>query len=121
MKHPDLQIQKKQDDFLEKCSETDKEFHSRIFRVGNAAIHYHRLANSINDDKTLQLYFEEWLEGLPINIRKNMKEKGLQKCKTMLPFTRYLNERSDIGMDEWMKNHLCKEDYTHWSENSAKV
>jgi len=119
MKHPNSQNQKNQDTFLAKCSESDKEYHERIFRIGNATIHYHRLANNIDDDATLQLYFEEWLEGLPVNIRKDMRKKGLGKCKTILPFARYVNERSDIGMDEWMKEHLCEKDYAYYKEVGA--
>jgi hypothetical protein len=40
-----------------------------------------------------------------------MEEKGFEYCKNVLPFTRYVNERSDIGMDDWMKEHLSEDDY----------
>ena len=115
MKHPNPKIQKKQDDFLTKCPENEREVHARIFRLGNATIYYHQLAAATNDE-TLQLYFQEWLEELPVHIRMDMEKKGLENCKSMLPFTRYVNERSDIGMDEWMKEHLSEEDYTYYKK-----
>ena len=31
---------------------------------------------------------------------------------SILPFTRYINDRNDIGMDEWMRNHLTDADYS---------
>ena len=56
----------------------------------------------------------EWLEGLPESIREDAKSKGFEICKTMLPFTRYINERTDLGMDEWMKQHLPDDDYMYY-------
>ena len=35
----------------------------------------------------------------------------------MVPFTRYVNERTDIGMDEWMKDHLSSEDYKNYKKS----
>jgi hypothetical protein len=57
------------------------------------------------------LYFDEWLCGLQENIKDIMRSKGFEGCKTILPFTRYVNERNDVGMDEWMKENLSDEDY----------
>ncbi|MDR1340419.1 MAG: hypothetical protein LBK58_10260 [Prevotellaceae bacterium] len=65
----------------------------------------------------MKLYFNEWLEGLPANIKKDMKLKGFEACKRMFPFTRYVNERQDIGMGEWMKQHLSAEDYEYYTNS----
>jgi protoporphyrinogen oxidase len=54
---------------------------------------------------------------LPANIKKDMKLKGFEACKMMLPFTRYVNERQDIGMGEWMKHHLSAEDYEYYTNS----
>lgn len=115
MKHPDPKYQKNQEDFLKQCPEEQKEFHERFFRIGNAAFVYHQHATSV-PDQVAGKYFQEWLEGLPDNIRRDMQKKGFEACKTMLPFTRYVNERTDIGMDEWMKMHLSNEDYAAWRD-----
>jgi hypothetical protein len=112
MKHPDPKIQNNQDEFLKKCPDKDKEFHARLFRIGNAAYIFHREADTTT--KISEEYFHEWLEGLPDNMKKDMQRKGFEACKSILPFTRYVNERCDIGMDEWMKNHLSEDDFKAW-------
>jgi len=118
MQHPDKKIQKKQADFLSQCPESEREYHASIFRTGNAAIIYHQLANQ-NNDTVLKSYYEEWLEGLPSGIKEEMKKLGFEKCKSILSFTRYVNERNDIGMDEWMKEHLSEKDYAEYISNKS--
>ena len=118
MKHPDPKIQLNQDNFLKECHDDQKEFHARLFRIGNAAFIYHRQASSTN--KFTEEYFHEWVDGLPTNMKTDMEKKGFEACKTMLPFTRYVNERCDIGMDEWMKNHLSDDDFKFWLD-SGKI
>lgn len=110
MKHPNPKIQENQEDFLNRCPDDEKAFHARLFRIGNASYRYHQLAASANG-ADMEKYYHEWLEGLPDNVRAAMKERGFENCKTALPFTRYVNEREDIGMDTWMKEHLSEEDY----------
>lgn len=108
MKHPDEKCNLNQAEFLEKCPPELKEFHARLFRIGNATFCYHQLAS--NSEPTEEYYFE-WLEGLPKNIRKDMKAKGFEGCKGMLSFTRYVNERNDIGLDDFLKENLTIQDY----------
>ena len=62
--------------------------------------------------------FEIWLTGLPENIRNDMKIKGFELCKGVLSFTRYIMEKNDIGMEEWLKNNLTKEDYNEYCKST---
>lgn len=100
MKHPNPKLQSYQEEFLEKCSPKEREYHARLFRYGNAAYIYHQLADVAKNKDSLKLYYEEWLQGLPSYIAVDMKKKGFEQCKSLFPFTRYVNERTDIGMDE---------------------
>jgi hypothetical protein len=118
MQHPDERFQKNQEEFLKRCPEKDREFHASIFRIGNAAYIYHHLAYNTNE-KILKSYFQEWLEGLPPHIGDDMKRLGFEECRTHLPFTRYVNERNDIGMKEWMKENLSEEDYNFYSSHKS--
>lgn len=60
----------------------------------------------------LQIYFEEYLEGLPHEgLRRAEKAGGLEKAKRSFPFRRYVLERHDIGMDEFLRMNLSAEDY----------
>jgi hypothetical protein len=119
MKHPNPDIQSNQEEFLKNCPDEQKAFHERLFRIGNAAIHYHQLTDDISE-QDLETYFYEWLAGLPVNIRADMERKGLEQCRYILPFTRYVNERQDIGLEEWMKEHLSEEDYRAYKETKKK-
>jgi len=120
MVHPDKNCQKKQRDFLLQCPADEREYHARMFRIGNAAFIYHQIAASSTNAVTLEIYYHDWLEGLPPAIMQSMKEQGFEACKNTLPFTRYVNERRDIGMDEWMKQRLSEEDYKTYKDNSQK-
>ena len=66
------------------------------------------------------MYYKEWLEDLPPNISRHMRMLGFEACKTMIPFTRYVNERNDIGMRDWMQEHLSPSDFNYWQELSKK-
>ena len=60
----------------------------------------------------LAVYFEEYLAGLAHDgLRRAEQAAGLDKAKTSFPFRRYVLERHDIGMDEYLRQHLSKEDY----------
>ena len=67
------------------------------------------------------MYYYLWLEGLPPNISRHMRMLGFEACKTMIPFTRYVNERNDIGMRDWMQEHLSPNDFNYWQELSKKA
>ena len=60
--------------------------------------------------------FVDYLEGLPPKIRKYMEYDGLEKCRTHYPFTRFVMERRDLGMDEWMQQHLSEEEFQWYKE-----
>jgi hypothetical protein len=65
----------------------------------------------------LNVYWEEYLEGLPHDgLRKAEKEAGLEKAKKSFPFRRYVLERHDMGMDEFLRQNLSAEDYLFHQE-----
>lgn len=60
----------------------------------------------------LQIYWQEYLDGLTDDrLRRSEKETGLDKAKSSLPFRRYVLERHNIGMDEFLRLNLSTEDY----------
>lgn len=114
MEHPDPECQKRQEDFLKECPDEEREFHARLFRYGNAVYRYHQLAALPINKDSLELYYQEWLQGLPQNIKTDMEKKGFEYCKATLSFTRFVNERTDISMEEWLKDHLSGADYEYY-------
>jgi len=117
MDHPIEEQNKIQKAFLEKLPSKDRPYHKKLFSIGNASIRYHMLSNEYEPTET---DFKTWLEGLPEPIKTDMKERGFESCKTHLPFTRFVLERRDIGMDAWMKEHLTKSEYKFYSDQKPK-
>lgn len=120
MKHPNVEQQIAQEDFLKNCPEADRNYHARLFRIGNAAYCYHQLAVSTSYDR-LKFYYNEWLQGLSGDFKVFAEKQGLEKCRTMLPFTRYVNERKDNPMGQFMKEHLSEDDYNYYKESSISL
>lgn len=118
MKHPNKELQDNQEKFLEQLPKEQREEHARLFRLGNAAYVYHQQAEELEPTET---DFIEWIEGLPKNIGKDMENKGFEECKGILSFTRYVMEKNDIGMGEWMKHNLSKEDYQAYCDTGNKL
>lgn len=119
MKHPILACQIEQEEFLKKCSESERDYFARNFRIGNAAYIYHQQAFS-EKEEWLRIYYKEWLEGLPANLAVAMKKRGFDGCKSILPFLRYVNERKDSGLRDWMKEHLSDEDYMVYQKSAGE-
>jgi len=107
VKHPIEEYNIKQQDFINQLSnETDKEYHCLLFSFGNATIYYHKL----EIEPTLKDY-NEWLEGLDPNIRQDMYNRGFDNCKNILSFTRYVREKRDIGMEQFVREKMGEETY----------
>jgi hypothetical protein len=111
MEHPNKKQQENQKKLLADLPEEQREEHARLFRFGNAAYIYHQQANEFEPNET---DFKEWLEGLPLEIRKDFEKRGFENCKGVVPFTRYVMEKNDVGMDRWMEMHLSKSDYKEY-------
>jgi hypothetical protein len=114
MRHPDEEKNKNQAEFLENIPEHMRKEHALLFSIGNASYIYHTRAKE--EIKPTLEDFNDWLEGLAGNIRRDMEKIGFEKCKTMFPFTRHVMERNDIGMDEWMRQNLDAEALAHWEK-----
>ena len=48
----------------------------------------------------------EWLEGLPEPIQAHMRELGFDDCKKVLSFSRYVLEKHDQGLDQFLVEKL---------------
>jgi hypothetical protein len=82
-----------------------------MFTHGNITFRYHSDAHRF--DPT-QKDYKEWLEGLTENVRNGMKKLGFEGCKSVLSFTRYVMEKNDIGLEEYIKMHMDAEDYNEY-------
>ncbi|MFV0233922.1 hypothetical protein OBK30_12785 [Empedobacter falsenii] len=106
VKHPLEDKNIHQEKFIQNLVGQEREFHELLFSYGNAVYIYH----SLEIEPTLVDY-EEWLEGLSHPIKEEMKNRGFENCKTILSFTRYVREKRDIGMEEFVKDKMGDEEY----------
>jgi len=106
VKHPDEACNRQQEEFISHFNGPDRRYHELLFSHGNASFRYHQEAKEFNPT---QNDFNEWLEGLPDKVRAGMSERGFEACKGVLSFTRYVNEKHDIGMDEYVKQLMGDE------------
>lgn len=114
MKHPIEKYNIQQAETLAALPENQREYMARMFRIGNASYCYHNRVKDLSayNNELLAVYFQEYLDGLEHDgLRRTMERDGLEKAKTSFPFRRYVLERHDIGMNEYLQTHLSKEDY----------
>jgi hypothetical protein len=108
MTHPDEECNKAQAKFLAECPPNDRRFHELMFIVGNATYRYHQEAKkfepSVED-------WSVWIEGLKEPIKKEMQRKGFEESKSILSFTRYVMEKNDVGLEEYLKQSLSPKDF----------
>lgn len=111
IKHPYEQYNRKQEEFLANCPPDQCRFHELFFTYGNITYRYHQRSREFNP---IERDYHEWLEGLPENMRKEMKKMGFEQCKTVLSFTRYVMEKNDVGLDEYIRRHMDSDDYEEY-------
>jgi len=111
VKHPVENCNNSQTELVANLPEDKRHSQELFFNYGNAAYRYHAQANEYKPTLT---DFEEWLQGLPANIRADMQTRGFDYCQTTIPFTRYVNEKNDFGMEEYIKSLMGEDLYTEY-------
>lgn len=152
MRHPIEKYNRIQAEQLAKFAPEEREFWARQFRISNAAYCYQYQFNDVAGltnqeavnvpqdlvkwleerlirngesglaNKLLQIYFEEYLAGLPDErLKAHERDGGLEAAKRSWPFRRYVLERNDFGMDEFMRLNLSEEDYAFYKWSSEPL
>lgn len=111
MKHPVEECNISQEEFLATCPIEKRRFHELMFTVGNISYRYHHEAKDYSPN---MIDYQEWLEGLHDKVRKGTEVQGFEKCKSILSFTRYVMEKNDVGMDEYIRLHMDPQDYEEY-------
>ena len=148
MRHPIEKYNRIQAEQLAELPQQQRDYMARMFRIGNTTYRYHNRVNDLtvfdagqpnppadlldwlermlapetknrSARELLQIYFEEYLAGLPHErMRRIEQERGLDEARRSWPFRRYVLERHDIGMEEFMRINLSEEDYAFYVETS---
>ncbi|MDJ1497658.1 hypothetical protein QNI19_32260 [Cytophagaceae bacterium DM2B3-1] len=122
VKHPIPECNIEQDQLIATLPQEKKRFMSLLFTHGNIVYRYHQKSKDLNPTKQ---DWKDWLNGLPQNIRQQMEKDGFEKCLTYLPFTRFLMEVNDMGLEEYIQKYMEPEDYrefmSQFSQNQDSV
>ncbi len=111
VKHPKPEMNSNQEEFLTHWPDDKRRFHELLFSLGNATYRYHTRAQEF---KPTQQDWEQWLEGLPENIRDDFRRQGFEASKTVLSFTRYVMEKNDVGMEEYVRKLMGEDAYKEY-------
>lgn len=87
----------------------NEEESAQLLRIGMVANEYMRQPIKPSEDD-----FQAWIEGLDEPMKSAFSEKGLEECRGVLSFRRFVLECSDNGMEEFMKANMTDADYQYW-------
>lgn len=74
-------------------------------------------AENKSANELLKTYYEEYLDGIPCKgFREGERARGMEEAKRSWAFRRYVLERTDFGIEEFMRLNLSEEDYAIWCE-----
>ena len=117
-RHPDegcheaqLQLLTLEEDLLERARL------AQLLRWGNATYcYYHH-----HEAEVTEADFLEWLEGLPTRTQATMRALGYEEMQDSLPLRRYVLEKNDIGMSEFLKILLSPSDWQAYQASNEAV
>ncbi|GAB3725382.1 hypothetical protein GCM10027594_06770 [Hymenobacter agri] len=87
---------------------------AQFLRWGNATYcYYHHHEADVTEADYL-----EWLEGLPARTQATMRALGYEEMRDSLPLRRYVLEKNDIGMSDFLKILLSPSDWQAYQASS---
>jgi hypothetical protein len=111
IKHPDETCNINQAEMLKSLNPEMRIFHGRLLNQANATFQYYNQNILPNQED-----YEEWLEGLNEPMKSDFKESGFESCKNQLSLRRYVLEKNDFGLDEFVNRLLKPEDIIYFEE-----
>ena len=109
--HPVPERNASQKRYLENCPPDQRRQHELMFSYGNATYRYH---NGARKSGPTEHDWAERLEGLAEPMRTASRGMGFDTCKTILSFTRYVMEKNDVGMDEYVRRLMGEADHAEY-------
>lgn len=85
----------------------------QLQRIGRASRDYY---SQIEPADLTEEDFSLWIDSLDEPMKTGFSNRGLNECRGVLNFLRFILELNDYGMDEYMRNELTEEDYQYWRD-----
>ena len=85
-----------------------------LLRIAKVNAEYYK---QLNSEELTQEEFKLWIDSLKEPMRGAFNKKGLQDCRGVLNFQRFILELRDLGLQEYLKNNLTEEEMSYWIAN----
>ena len=85
----------------------------RLLRIGEAISGYYMQldAKALTEED-----FNQGIESLQEPMNGAFRNMGLEDCRGVLNFQRFILELSDMGLDKYLERELSPEDYSYYLE-----
>lgn len=88
---------------------------AQLLRFGNATYCYYHF----NEADVTEADYLEWLAGLPERPQATMRVLGFEGNKDALPLRRYVLEKNDVGLSDYLRVLLSPADWQAYQETLA--
>lgn len=110
----DPELRRRQKAYLEKQEEKYRRADELIFSYGNASVLYYKEAKMAISEESFKDYLSALREYGDNKIADHFEAQGFEKSKGAIPYIRYVNEKQDIGMEEFIKEKLGEKLYNEY-------
>jgi hypothetical protein len=91
----------------------DDKIQAALDRATKACISYYQLPEC----KPTKQNFDLWIKSLAEPIKSDFKKKGFEGCQGILNYKRFILELADIGLENYLREHLSSEDFDFWKSH----
>ncbi|MFD3002618.1 hypothetical protein ACFS7Z_19765 [Pontibacter toksunensis] len=111
VKHPEPSRNTAQEIIIKQFPEEERRLHELFFSYNNASYIYHL---EPPEQEPTHLDYEEWLAELSEPIRKALEIRGVEECRLLPDFIRYINEKRDLEEEEFICSLMGRENYQEY-------
>ena len=89
-----------------------------MITIGKVVLGYY---DQFNTKDLTKRDFDHWIDSLQDPIRSHFKAKGLDGCRGVLNFQRFILEMHDKGLRQYLKERLTEEDFNYWTAKNKEL
>ena len=121
MEHPNSKCRIAQAEYLSRLPEEERENKARDIRIGNASYIYHQQAVPIQENRLIMYYKRVVGRSSSQIFSRHMRNaRDLKHVRQWFRLRDMWTKRNDIGMRDWMQEHLSPGDFNYWQELRKK-
>ena len=114
-RHPLDHCHQAQLESLALLSPADRPAVAQLLRFGNAAYCYYHF----HEVEVTEADFLEWLEAVPARPQAALRALGFEENKRTLALRRYVLEKNDVGLSEYLRGVLSADDWQAYQQQAA--